>query len=445
MSDNAGKKNAEHQAPTDIWEANDLLRYDESLSEAHPLYVPMAEARGAFKLDVLLKTLGIDPRTMTLIKPPGKSYTVFCGHRGCGKSTELNQLAARLDKRDLYFVVSTDALRELDINNMQYPDLLIAIAKTMVQKMDDEHVYVDQINLQNLLDWFKQRITQQTSLREFGLEVEAKVKTKAGLPYLLEVMSSLTSSFKQKTTYNEELRNVIKNTFSEFANSFNILLEATLKALRMQNPQRTLLFIVDGTDRMRGDDSKRFFYEDVHQLKQIASNFIFSCPIHLLHEDYRPSQTFDKHIILPMIKLREQDGTLNPKGYDAMREMVLKRADHSLFDKPETLDRAVTYSGGNPRELIRILQTCFTHSDSGQFDERSLDRAIQDLAVDFKRWLQPKDYKILYAVDHNLPVEDTARQDFLLYNLALLEYNGFWRASHPLIRTLGEYQAIASP
>jgi hypothetical protein len=304
-------------------------------------------------------------------------------------------------------------------------------------------VNVDDIYLKQLEDWFKQHITQQTNLREFGSEIEAKAKATSGLPYLFEAMASLTSSFKLKTTYNEELRNAIKNSYSEFAISFNIFLEAVSKVIRLQNPQRALLFIVDGTDRVSGVDSKRFFFEDVHQLKQIISNFIFSGPINLLNEDNRAYQTFDKHMILPVIKLCEKDGTRHSSGYEVLKNMALKRVDMSLFDKPETLETAVSYSGGNPRELLRILQSCFTHSESGKFDELALNAAIKDLASDCKRWLQPKDYRILYAIDHNLPIEDTARQDFLLLNLALLEYDSYSRASHPLIRTLDEYQAEA--
>ena len=65
---------------------------------------------------------------------------------------------------------------------------------------------------------------------------------------------------------------------------------------------------------------------------------------------------FFRHSILPMIKLETPDGARKVEpGYAALRELLLKRADTSLFDSTETIDYLIQYSGGNPRELLKLL------------------------------------------------------------------------------------------
>ncbi len=50
---------------------------------------------------------------------------------------------------------------------------------------------------------------------------------------------------------------------------------------------------------------------------------------------------------------------------------------------------------------------------------------------------------MLYDVDHGKDLDgEEERVNFLLYNLALLEYNSFWQRSHPAIRDLEGYQRL---
>ena len=53
---------------------------------------------------------------------------------------------------------------------------------------------------------------------------------------------------------------------------------------------------------------------------------------------------------------------------------------------------------------------------------------------------------MLYDIDHNQSESmrgNTEQIHHLLYNLALLQYNNFWHASHPVIRTLPEYKRLS--
>ncbi len=124
-----------------------------------------------------------------------------------------------------------------------------------------------------------------------------------------------------------------------------------------------------------------------------------------------------------------------------MREILLNRAAESAFDNPDTIGSLVDACGGHPRELLRLLRLCCEFSDESTITGATAERAIETLASEYRRFLEPEDYELLARVDlspvHTGNDERTRR---LLYNLALLEYNdGSWQASHPAVRRLAGY------
>ncbi len=73
------------------------------------------------------------------------------GHRGCGKSTELKQLQARL-REQRHFVVSFDVEEMLDPNDLQYLDVLLALARAVNEAMAVSDLGYTPEQVQALLD-----------------------------------------------------------------------------------------------------------------------------------------------------------------------------------------------------------------------------------------------------------------------------------------------------
>ena len=68
---------------------------------------------------------------------------------------------------------------------------------------------------------------------------------------------------------------------------------------------------------------------------------------------------------------------------------------------------------------------------------------MKELATDYRRILDEEDYQLLHAIDQGIePDPNSERVRFLLFNTALLEYNSYWRRSHPAIRTLEGYRRL---
>lgn len=226
---------------------------------------------------------------------------------------------------------------------------------------------------------------------------------------------------------------MLENYFADFAAAFNDLAATTEREL-----ERRLLFVVDGTDRLQKDDAHAFFVSDVYQLQQVRGLFIYCAPIHLAYEGGEVAQNFDMPFHLPMIKVENEDGSPNEDGLRTMKEMLLQRADASLFDAGVAEDLAGA-CGGHPRDLLRLLRHVFLRAEDGRFTANSVQLAIRDLASEYRRIIGPDDYRVLARVDAGEEL-DGGIINPLLYRLALLEYNNFFRRSHPVIRTTEAYR-----
>ena len=419
----------------DIWEVNRTLQLDEHLDGAQdPRWVNTEPARSEYSLNQLYRTLGVD-RAKRKLTARDHGYYLFCGHRGSGKSTELRRIAHELHDDDLYYVVFADAAQELDVNNLRYPDVLLHLASRLTTKLADDDIRIDETHLHQLQNWFTERVAKTVQANEFSLEAGAGAKATVGLPLLAKAFAHVSTAFKTNTTSKSELRRTLRNHFTDFSAGFDRLITAAEDEIG-----RRLLFVVDGTDRLDGEDAKAFFVADVHQLQQVHGVFVYCAPVHLAYEGNDIRQNFTSIFRLPMIKVAN-DGSPQGEGYRAMREMLHRRAAPELFDRG-VADLLIEHSGGHPRDLLRLLLNAFKYAEHDRFDDASARHAVREMATDYRRILTADDYQLLARIDaapQTPPGSDRVRD--LLYNLALLEYNDFYWRSHPVIRTLPAYEA----
>ena len=131
--------------PADLWEVNRKLQLDEPLDgPMDPRWVDTEEARGEYNLRSLYRALGVEgtgsQSARRLRKPPERGYYLFCGHRGCGKSTELRRIREDLHEPNVYYVAFADAARDLDPSNLRYQDVLLHLAATLTRQLEDDAV-----------------------------------------------------------------------------------------------------------------------------------------------------------------------------------------------------------------------------------------------------------------------------------------------------------------
>ena len=388
-----------YEPPADIWDVNASLQLDEPLDgESDPRWVNTQSARGGNSLRLLGQVLGVDMSKRQLKNPPKRGYYLFCGHRGSGKSTELRRIRDDLDASEIYYVVFADATQELDVNNLRYQDILLHLAGKLMGRLEKDSIMIEQVHLRKLQDWFIERVEKRAETESFAQEIKAGVQAGASIPGLAKLFIGISNALKSNSTYKMELRRTLQNHFTDFSEAFNHLIEAAEDAIHAAGKGRRILFVIDGTDRVSGDDAKAVFISDVHQLQQMHGRFIYCAPVHLAYEGSTIGQNFNRIFQLPMIKVANQDGTPNRIGREVMREMLHKRAAPSLFDDG-VADILIKYSGGHPRDLLRLLHSTFIYTESGRFDKTAALRAVQEAATDFRRFLGSEDYAFLAKID----------------------------------------------
>lgn len=429
-----------YQPPSNVLEVLQKLEYEEALPAGDPRYVDTQEARGSqLTFTRLARKFGWDPASNAFFSPNDK-HVLFFGHIGSGKTTELRRFARQLDDSRRYLVAEVDVLAKLDRNNLQYTEALMAMAESLLERMIGEGFSLGEADLKPVRDWFASSVQVDTRSRELSAELKTGLEAGGGIPGLVKLFAGFTTAFKTGSTQKNEWRQEIRNRFTTLSAAFNRLIRAAEAQLQAAGRADRVLFMIDGTDKMRGEDTQRFFVQDAEQLLAIETLALYSAPLHLKYDGSQGGK-LDADIVLPMIKLFERDGSRCEAGWRALTDLLLRRADRSLFGGDTDIERLVEHCGGHPRELLRLLKLCCEFADE-RIDATVVDRAIAQLAADYRYFLTPADYALLATIDAT-PEQggnDNAAQG-LLHRLALMQYNdGTWRRSHPVVRTLEGYR-----
>ena len=431
----------DYQPPGHLLEVLQKIEYEEALSDQDPRYVDSQEARGSeITFTRLARKFGWDPASNAFFALYEK-HILFFGHIGIGKTTELRRYALQLNGSRRFYVVEVDVLAKLDRNNLQYTEVLMAMAETLLERLHGDGFVLGAEALEPLQRWFGNVVETQATTKELSAELKTVAEGGGGIPGLINLLATFTAAFKTGSSQKSEWRREIRNDFTSLALAFNTLIRLAEAQLARQGRAEQLLFLIDGTDKMRGEDTQQFFVQDAEQLLAIKTLVIYTAPLHLKY-DGRLGGKLDADIVLPMMKLYERDGRPFEAGWRTMRRLLLLRADRCLFASDAEVDRLVEFSGGHPRELLRLLKLCCELAED-RIDASVVQTAIEKLAADYRYFLKPADYVLLKTIDSN-PVDggndEQAQQ--LLHRLALLQYNdGTWRRSHPVVRTLEGYGA----
>jgi len=261
-----------------------------------------------------------------------------------------------------------------------------------------------------------------------------------------KLMGLITGTIKNSVETREEIRKNIEPKISDLIIRCNLVITEVEKHLK-----RKVLIIVEDLDKLDMKTGRDVFCDHASQLTQLVSNIIYTFPIALAYSSHAASFSsyFDFPYVLPMIKLRDVDGVMCESGLKAMKDIVEKRLDLSLFEA-NVLDRLIAISGGSIRDLFRLIQEATLNSSIAKKEkigEQAQKKAADILRSDYKRRLTERRdkeivikveeyYEALEDVEKNKtsPNQNQAFMD-LLHNMHILMYNGkCWYDIHPLTK-----------
>ena len=118
-----------------------------------------------------------------------------------------------------------------------------------------------------------------------------------------------------------------------------------------------------------------------------------------------------------------------------------------MFDSENTVKKAILFSGGSPRELLRIYEEAAFNTDekSGKITLSDINKAIDFLAAECAHYLTAENLELLKEIDDNnkkgkiTPYSEGLRQ--LLEHLVVMEYNdGTYKRINPVVEASQIYK-----
>ncbi|MFO0838522.1 MAG: hypothetical protein U1D55_08320 [Phycisphaerae bacterium] len=404
--------------------------------EIDRLYVELDSVRGATGL---VEELGLRIDS-------AKPYTVqlLTGHKGSGKSTELARLRAFLELRG-WFVVCTDITqerRELDLSDVDFPELLITMLRDLVEHAESVGVTLRPGYTEDLLGRLKSFLSSEWEATE--------LKLKTGLVELAGAVRNREARTK--------IREIFVPDMSSWLHAANELIDRTRQGLTTPH-NRGVVFLVDGLDQLVDDKRDRsgwreHLYKDRrNELSGLRCHVVYTVPLDLilasrgtvLADVYGMTQI----PVVPMVKVREKppSNDQNAAGVAHLRQVVGRRlTDLQVLNQDVFVDGVVDYlidlSAGQLRQLMLMIRDASTKALPITRD--ALEQVARGYRLNYSYWLGPPHWELLRQIQRTgsphgaRPDSETLAE--LIETRAILHYRnaGQWYGVNPLIEVPAE-------
>jgi len=418
------------------------------LEAGDPRYVDCTDVRG--NEDVVTTLFNAVTRSDHAL------HQLCTGHRGSGKSTELLRLKDRLEK-DGFAVIYFEADDELDLNDLKYSDLLLAVARRIEAGARERDVSLDD-ELKSIERWFAEVVYSQDEWRNVERELQTEASLGIGLPekipLVARLFAKLTGQIKTGHDVKHEVRRKLDQQVSQLIEGVNTLLQRFEVELRKKG-HTGVVVIVDNLDRVvlkeldKGRTShEELFIEHGEQLRSLDCHAVYTVPISML---YSPRATqlaslFPSYQIVPMIRVRDPHDADVPDGLARLKDILMQRIDLDALCEPEAVDVLCRASGGHPRQLMALTTYAIDYADERAARPVTLaaaERAVGRLVAEYGRMIPEAHFPLLARVHRLKAVQNDADHQTMLYNLSVLEYtNGqpAWHDVHPVVLRLPKFK-----
>ena len=368
---------------------------------------------------------------------------LLLGHKGCGKSTELNRLSGRFAESG-YPVKTIACSLDLDLFNIVYSDLFILMGEALLQIAQELNCSLDQ-DIVCSMERFWQEQMDTTVLQEMkssSVEGGVSAETPGFLANFLQFFAKIKADLK----FNEETRKEYRRKISARSSEWIGILGSFAEKIAGKTDGKRPIIIFEDLDKLDPEDAWRVFYQHAASLSGMPFSVIYTFPIGLSYDGrFSAMEGYFTTKTLPMIKIETIEGQVFEDGVKVIREVVERRAKLDLFEV-DVLDRLIRYTGGSLRELFRAINAAAKRAErrnSESISGEDAGRALEELKTTLTRRIEKKDYNFLQNI-HQGNKELIQDREMLLKMLqasVVLEYNGKrWHNVHPLVAEFLEEQ-----
>ncbi|NEO25587.1 MAG: AAA family ATPase [Kamptonema sp. SIO4C4] len=414
--------------------------------EDRPYYIDFSEVRGGKVVEAL-------ERTITRLSPDEPTCQLFSGHIGCGKSTELFRLKARLEQEGFH-VVYFESSRALDMADVNLSDILLAIAGVVSNHLEQEGIPIKPSYFNTLFEEVK-------SILQTPIDLEAQAEVSLGI-------ARIVAKTKENPKLREQLKQSLEPRTESILRAINTDILGRANQELKKRGKQGLAVIVDNLDRIAPRPAtpsrslpEYLFIDRGSQLRRLNCHMVYTIPLALIFSN--EYQTLKNHLgggvaptILPMVPVQTRTGEEHTQGLALLRQLVLARAFphvdpqtrltliEQIFDSQATLDRLCRISGGHVRNLLGLLYTCLRHQDP-PISRECVESAIKNYRDDILLALEENEWQLMAQVVQQQSVSGEQEYQILLRSMFVFEYRdqqGRWFGINPALKETEKYKTL---
>lgn len=417
-----------------------------------PLYVDLRSVRADADVcrDLGKKILRAEPKDYT--------YQVYAGHRGGGKSTELLRLKKFLEDKGCFVVYFAADQGDIDPEDAQYTDILIASTRHLLEDLK-------QANSKPLQEWLRSCWQDLKDLAVTEIKIDdPKFETGDLIKYFAKLSATIRAIPSERRKIRDRINPhtiTLIDALNEFIGDAQSHLAGGAKLVAIADNLDRIVPVTRSENRTNHDE---IFIDRANQLKGLNCHVIYTIPISMVYSN-RASDLWDIYdndpMVLPMIMVRNLDGSPNAEGVAKIQDIIAKRTrqfspttclDGDIFESQGVLDRLSEMSGGHVRNLMSLMTTAFDFIDSLPITAKAAQRAITQARDVYRRTVEHDEWVILARVHLSHEIQNDVSHRKLLFNRCILQYAYFngagelqsWYDVHPLILEIREFKtAIA--
>ncbi|RMG58813.1 MAG: hypothetical protein D6722_23145 [Bacteroidetes bacterium] len=390
-----------------------------SRPEYQSLYVDFQQVRKGNHLDRIKFLLGMNPQTHTLDQRKHMAAKIiFSGHRGSGKTLELQRLQRQIHRPDGYLALYVNLEAETEIQRFAPEDLYIILITVLVREIEREGLPIDLSPLHRIAEeWLQETELRKELTDEYGMEASVGLSLGAKFWHFLGIEGKFKGVYAQSNATTRTIRQKIKLNQIPLINQLNTVfasLRESLDHYRSRGPGRDLVYIIDGLEKTAPSVHETLFVKDVQLLQQLDVHIVSCVPIQTYYEANHPNvATFFEQVYLPMIRVDET-------SLPVLREIISRRVDPALFEAG-VLEDMVRMSGGCPRQLLHLAHQAIVEALGQPVSLATAATTYRKLGYDRWMTLTKTDKEIIRSGEFD--DADPAILE-LLFTLQLFEYNG---------------------
>lgn len=395
--------------------------------------------------DDILKRFQLD---LVLNEIPSKTFFI-AGQTGNGKSTALNFMHIRNQKlKDKFLVKNLEAKDLFQYSDVGIIDILITIGIVLIE--DDSELEREFLTeLQKLRDTnlgLLEKTEDEIAKHRGSFEGSLMASVGISLFKLFETKSDLKTRFLSEHETRENVKKIFKADKSKVVEILNEI----IRKFNQKNQPKKLLLTIDGLERK--DNIGHIFSEELYVFDKIECEKIITIPVYLATE-----QTFvDKKIVNFNLKINENpfasnEGSGHIDSSENLAEIVKKRLENREIISDNAIRKAVEYSGGNIRQLIRLIHEsaliALTNSEE-KVTDHEVESAKKELQSQFSQSLVGRIEALDYIQQYKIPLDGSAKEfkNSIKDNMVFAYFNGsVWYDVNPVIKeTISLYKRKSS-